>query len=290
MSFSEIWNFTLITFQDDSVLTLGHLATALVFLLVGLALSGWVSRFTGRRLARTQLTPDTVLVLQRVIFFFLVLVTVLTVLSMLKVPMTSLTFMSGALAVGVGFGAQAIINNFISGWILMSERPVRIGDFIEIEGSRGMVERIGNRSTQIRRVDGVHIMVPNSLLMERVLVNWTLIDRNIRTEVTVGVAYGSPVREVQKLICQAVTEHELILQDPPPVVVFDDFADSCLNFQVLFWCEVQSGERELRQIRSDVRFRIDELFREAGITIAFPQRDVHFFVDRAIPVKVSNDD
>jgi small-conductance mechanosensitive channel len=82
----------------------------------------------------------------------------------------------------------------------------------------------------------------------------------------------------------------MILEDPAPVVIFDDFADSCLSFQVLFWCEVKNGERELRQIRSDVRFRIDELFREANITIAFPQRDVHFKVDQPIPVRMQNDD
>lgn len=290
MTFGEIWNFSLITFQDKSVLTIGHLVSALLMFLVGLVASSWIARFAGRRLQKTQLTADTVLVLQRVLFYFLLLVLVLIVLAMLNVPMTSLTFVSGAIAVAVGFGAQAIINNFISGWILMSERPVRIGDFIEIDGSEGVVERIGNRSTQIRRVDGVHLMVPNSLLIERSLVNWTLVDRSIRTEINVGVAYGSPVRQVEELIMQAVCEQRLILREPPPVVVFDDFADSCLRFQALFWCRVQNGEKEMRQIRSDVRFRIDELFREAGITIAFPQRDVHFHAGEAIPVRVLGDD
>ena len=290
MTLGEIWNFTLFTFQDESVLTVGHLVSALALLLVGYVLSSWLARFAGRRLRKTHFTPDTVLILQRVLFYFLMLVTVLMVLSALNVPLTSLTFASGALALAVGFGAQAIINNFISGWILMSERPVRTGDFIEIEGSQGVVERIGNRSTQIRRTDGVHIMVPNSLLLERILVNWTLVDRKIRTEVTVGVAYGSPVRQVKELIYQAVNEHAMILKDPAPVVVFDNFADSSLSFQALFWCEVMNGEREMRQIRSDVRFRIDELFHEAGITIAFPQRDVHFRFDRPIPVQVQGND
>ena len=190
----------------------------------------------------------------------------------------------------MGFGAQTIINNFISGWILMSERPLRIGDFIEIDGSKGTVERIGNRSTQIRRVDGVHLMIPNSVLMERVLINWTLVDPNVRTEVNVGVAYGSPVREVERLIGQAVAEHALILEDPEPIVIFDEFAESCLRFQAQFWCRVEQGGTGMQQIRSDVRFRIDELLREAGITMAFPQRDVHFFVKQPIPVQLQGND
>ena len=201
--------------------------------------------------------------------------TVLATLSMLNVPVSQFTFLSGAIAIGVGFGAQNLINNFISGWILMSERPVRIGDFIEIDGSRGIVERIGNRSTQIRRVDGVHIMVPNSLLMERTLINWTLIDMNIRTSVKVGVAYGSEVRKVQELLGQSITEHEDILKAPAPVIEFADFGDNALIFEAFFWCALKNGERELRLIRSDLRYRIEELFRQHDITIAFPQRDLH---------------
>ena len=290
MTLGDIWNFTLLTFQDESVLTVGHLVSALVLLLVGFLLSNWLARFAGRRLRKTHFTPDTVLVMQRVLFFFLMLVTVVMVLHTLNVPLTSLTFMSGALALAVGFGAQTIINNFISGWILMSERPLRIGDFIEIDGSKGTVERIGNRSTQIRRVDGVHLMIPNSVLMERVLINWTLVDPNVRTEVNIGVAYGSPVREVERLIGQAVAEHALILEEPEPIVIFDEFAESCLRFQAQFWCRVEQGGTGMQQIRSDVRFRIDELLREAGITMAFPQRDVHFFAKHPIPVQLQGND
>ena len=272
---NDIWNKALMTFQDGTVLTIAHLATALGILVVGFILSVFISRMTGRYLARDRLTPDTAVVIRKLLFIFLMVATVLFALGYLNVPLTSFTFLSGAIAIGAGFGAQNIINNFISGWILMSERPVRIGDFIEIEDSRGIVESIGNRSTQIRRVDGVHIMVPNSLLMERVLINWTLIDRNIRTNVTVGVAYGSPVRQVEKLITQALEEHRSILKEPAPIVEFKDFGDSALIFDALFWCALKVGEKELRLVRSDLRYRIDELFRENGITIAFPQLDVH---------------
>jgi small-conductance mechanosensitive channel len=284
MDFKAIWNLSLVTFGDGSTLTVSLLVTALGVFVIGLLASAWISRLIGKRLAKFNLTADNVAMLRRLIYIVLVVITALSTLSLLNVPVAQFTFISGALAVGVGFGAQNIINNFISGWILMSERPVRIGDFIELEDSRGMVEHIGTRSTRIKRIDGVHIMVPNSYLLDKALVNWTLVDRNIRTSVNVGVAYGSPVRQVEQLITQALSEVRDILKDPPPTVMFDDFGDNALIFQTLFWCRILSGERELRAVRSDLRFRIEELFRENGITIAFPQRDVH--LDSLSPLQV----
>ena len=290
MDYQAIWNLTLANFSDGSTLTVGLLVLAILALIIGLLCSAWVARIVGKRLGKSKLAPDNIAILQKLTYFFLLTITVLTVLGMLNVPITALTFISGALAVGVGFGAQNIINNFISGWILMSERPVRIGDFIEIDDSRGIVEHIGNRSTRIRRIDGVHIMVPNSLLMERTLINWTLVDRNIRTSITVGVAYGSPVREVEGLIKQALAENADILKEPAPIVVFNDFGDSALVFEALFWCVITAGEKELRAVRSDLRFRIDDLFSKHGITIAFPQRDIHIKPTTPIEVRIKHDD
>ncbi|MGD9265306.1 MAG: mechanosensitive ion channel [Lysobacterales bacterium] len=290
MDFETFWNFTLVSFSEGSKLTVGMLVLALVALLLGFLLSAWISRLVGKRLARLKLGRDNVAVLQKLTFLFLLIITIIIVLSMLNVPVTALTFISGALAVGIGFGAQNVINNFISGWILMSERPVRIDDFIEIDDSRGIVEHIGNRSTRIKRIDGVHIMVPNSLLMERTLINWTLVDRNIRTSVMVGVAYGSPVREVERLINQAIAENGDILKTPEPLVVFNEFGDSALEFEALFWCRILGGEKELRMVRSELRFRIDDLFRENGITIAFPQRDVHLIPSAPVEIRMGNDD
>ncbi|NND45925.1 MAG: mechanosensitive ion channel [Xanthomonadales bacterium] len=277
MDYKAIWNQPLLTLGEGAALTVGHIVIAIVIFVIGLIASAWLARLISRRLKKTSMAADNIAMLQKLTFFIFLAIVFLITLSVLGVPITALTFVSGALAVGVGFGAQNIFNNFISGWILMSERPVRIGDFIEISDSRGMVEHIGNRSTRIRRIDGVHIMVPNSQLLEQPVVNWTLVDRNIRTQVNVGVAYGSPVRLVEKLIYQALKENEDVLHDPPAVVAFADFGDNALVFEILFWCVISSGERELRLVRSDLRYRIEELFAENDITIAFPQRDVHLF-------------
>ncbi len=256
----------------------------LVVLAIGFLASRWIERIVVRRLEKTPIQPDAVHAIRRILFYSLIIAVAITALGLLHVPLAAFAFISGAIAIGVGFGAQNIINNFISGWILMSERPVRIGDFVEIEGAHGTVETIGNRSTRIRRVDGVHMLVPNSRILENTVVNWTLVDRHVRTTLRVGVAYGSPVREVEKLLREAVTQHPSVNAEPEPRIIFDDFGDSALIFDVFFWADV-TGERELRRIRSDLRFRVVELFTDAGITIAFPQRDVH--LDASKPLRVS---
>ncbi len=278
-----IWNFALYTFSDGSVLHVGQIVLVLLIVVGGYILSKLIERFTRNRLAQTDLRPDAAHILQRVIFYVLIAALAITTLSLLHVPLTAFAFVSGAIAIGVGFGAQNIINNFISGWILLFEKPVRIDDFVEVDEHMGVVERIGNRSTRIRRTDGVHLLIPNSQMLERVVVNWTLIDDLIRTSVRVGVAYGSPIKLVGELFLQAVTEQPEVQAEPAPSVVLDDFGDNAIVFDAFLWCEV-GGERMLRQIRSAIRFRIAELFDENGIVIAFPQRDVH--LDTQTPLQV----
>jgi small-conductance mechanosensitive channel len=157
----------------------------------------------------------------------------------------------------------------------MWERPIRINDFLEIDNvARGKVEAINTRSTRIRRIDGVHMLIPNSKLLENTVVNWTLIDTVMRTSVRVGVAYGSPARKVSELIEQAVKQQPDVMTDPIPLVIFEDFGDSALVFEVYFWVNA-TVERDLRVIRSNIRFKIDELFDQNDIVISFPQRDIH---------------
>jgi len=273
-SFDAIWTYPLINFSDGTHIHVGQVILVTALLVAGYLVSKLIERVIRTRLAKTGMRADAALILQRIIYYGLLTAVVMTALSLLHVPLHAFAFVSGAVAIGVGFGAQNIINNFISGWILLIERPVRVNDFVEVDTHQGVVERIGNRSTQIRRTDGVHLLIPNSQMLERVVVNWTLVDRQIRTIVKVGVAYGSPLRLTADLIEQAVKEHPDVRAEPPPLIVLDDFGDSAIIFDAYFWCDV-GGERELRGIRSDVRFRIDELFNENGIVIAFPQQDVH---------------
>lgn len=279
---SSAWHLPLFTIGDEDILV-SQLSLVIALLIVGYLASKLLERLLERRLTRTGVRVTSIYALKRVTFYALLVAVVLIALSLLNVPLTAFAFVSGAVAIGVGFGAQNIINNFISGWIILTERPVRIGDFIELDEHMGTVELVGNRSTRIRRTDGVHLLIPNSQMIERVVVNWTLVDRAIRTVVRVGVAYGSPAKRVAELIEQAVIEQADVLTQPAPIVIFEDFGDSALVFDAYFWVEV-GGERELRQVRSNIRFRIAELFADNDITISFPQHDVH--LDSLEPVQI----
>lgn len=287
--FEKIWNHKLFDLPgEDKSIFVNQVVLAVILVVVGLAVCWVVARFIGARLRRTRMNDGAALVFQKVLFYTLAVAIVFTAMTLLQIPITMFAFLGGAIAIGVGFGAQNIISNFISGWILMAERPVRLGDLIEVDDKIGRVEAIGARCTRVRRTDGIDMLVPNSVMLERTVINWTLIDQDIRTTVRVGVQYGSLTDQVAALIRQAVEEHERILPQPAPIIIFDDFGDNALIFDVYFWCQV-SSEMELRQVRSDLRFRIDHLFRDADIIIAYPQRDVHLDTLRPLEVKVTSE-
>lgn len=272
-SLTQLLSFTVFTFNKHPF-TLGEILLVPVLVIIGWWLVGKLAHLATFRLRKSGASADSVHLFKRIFYIIALALLTITTLDILNVPLTAFAFLSGAIAIGFGFGAQNIINNFISGWILMWERPIRIGDFLEVDGARGSVEAINTRSTRIRRVDGVHMLIPNSKLLENTVINWTLIDYLTRTSVVVGVAYGSPSRDVAALIEQQAVKQEHILSEPKPVVIFQDFGDSALIFEVLFWVNA-TAERDLRQIRSELRFAIDDAFRDAGIVISYPQRDVH---------------
>lgn len=283
--FRAVWDTALFTASGDQVITIGQIVLVIFLLIFGYLGSRFLGYLLGKRLSAMKLRPDVIYVLKRIVFFGILILVVITALGLLGIPLTAFAFATGALAIGIGFGAQNIINNFISGWILMAERPIRIDDFIELDSAFGVVEQVGTRSTRIRRSDGVHMLVPNSLLLERTVVNWTLVDKEIRTSVRVGVSYGSPVNKVAELILQAVTDQVESKAEPAPSVVFEDFGDNALIFDAFFWCDV-GGEKALREIRSAIRFRISELFADNGIVIAFPQRDVHLDATKPLQIRM----
>jgi small-conductance mechanosensitive channel len=280
---SELWSFEITTI-DEAPFTVGSLTMGLLLFGVGLWASrlgaAMVARLAGRRL---KLDMGAVHAIQTFSFYAFLIGFTLLALKTVHFPLTAFTFLGGALAIGVGFGSQNVMNNFISGLILMLERPVRAQDVVEVDGSHGVIQKIGPRSTHIRSTDGRHIVVPNSFFLESNVVNWTLSDDLMRTKVSVGVCYGSPTRLVEKLLQEVVKAEPLVLNDPPPNVIFDAFGDNALNFDVYFWVEARAPMR-IRDAQSRVRFAIDEKFRENDLVIAFPQRDVH--LDTAAPIDI----
>ncbi len=279
--FLPVWQLEIMSIDNHSV-TVGKLVIAFLVLVVGILVVRIAFRLMGSRLLpKTSLKKSTASAIQKIFTYFGYLLVLLFALRMLNIPLAAFAFFGGAVAIGVGFGAQNIINNFISGFIIMAERPIAIGNLVEIEGVLGEVEDIGARCTRVRTGENIHILVPNSSFLEKNITNWTLSDNRIRTKVTAGVVYGSPVRQVEKLLIQAAKENEKILKSPEPFVVFNDFGDNALIFEVFFWITIHRII-ERRLIESSVRFRIDDLFHEAGIVIAFPQRDVHLDTTRPL--------
>lgn len=285
-TFKNFWNIELYTLGDSSV-TVGKFTVAIIVLVLGLALVGRLSRLANRKIFAVLPFEENVRSnLERLSRYLLTLLVFLFSLHVVNIPLTIFTFLGGTLAIAVGFGAQNILNNFISGLILMVERPVRVGDMVQVDDTMGTVEEIGARSTRIRVPTGIHVILPNSSLLENKVVNWTLRDQKIRTKVSVGVAYGSPIDKVMELITEAVASVEEIQKFPPPVVTFDDFADSSLNFTVHFWVHFTSP-MDRDKVNTKVRLNIDHLFAENNISIPFPQRDLNF--NSPVPVRIVTD-
>ncbi len=279
----NIWHAELFN-VGDSTIRLNQIVIALLVLILGTWLSRRFSIIVGHRFMRfDRIDRHGAAAIQKILFYILVSIIAMIALPIAGIPMTAFTVVGGALAIGVGFGAQNLFNNLISGLIIMTEKPIRLGDIVEVGENRGRVEDIGNRCTRIRRFDGVDVMVPNSYFLENPVVNWTLGDTDIRAAVTVGVAYGSPTRKIAELVQQAVQTQENVIKEKGISVLFNDFGDNALMFEVLFWTNI-SQPMDLRHLQSNVRYGIDELFREANITIAYPQRDVH--LDSLKPVEV----
>jgi small-conductance mechanosensitive channel len=271
---SRVLNTTVISIGDGSGLTVLQISIAVLILVAGLWLARWSERKLSRRLEKRSVDAGVVQLIRRLFYILVIVVLAATALDLLGIPLTAFAFVSGAIAIGVGFGAQNIINNFISGWILMGERPIRVGDFLELGDMLGTVEEIKTRYTRVRRLDGVRLMIPNSQFLENTVVNWTIVDRQLRSSVRVGVRYGSNVQLVKSLLDDILAANTDILEDPAPVVIFEDFGDSALIFDAFFWIE-STKERSLRGVRSALRFEIDRVFNENDIVIAFPQRDIH---------------
>jgi len=275
---SAFWTWELTT-SDDSPITPGKLLIGLAVFVSGL----WLARFVRTQLRR-RLFPrfgfdmGASSAFASLTFYALMAIAFLLALRAVNIPLTAFAVAGGALAIGIGFGSQTVLSNFISGLLLLAERPIRTGDLVEVGGIVGTVDSIGLRSTRIQTPDNFHIIVPNAAFLESNVVNWTHEDPMLRLRVKVGVAYGTRVRKVEELLLQAASEHPRCVSRPSdPTVIFSDFGDSALLFEVRFWIRY-TEQTDRAAIQSDIRYRIDELFTENGIVIAFPQMDVHLDV------------
>ena len=250
-----------------------------VFLLVALLIAVfWISSRTkrflfNRLLAQSGLDRSLQYAIAQVVSNIVLVVGIFIVLENTGIHLAALTVFAGAVGVGVGFGLQNIASNFISGLVILAERPITIGDRVEVAGIAGQVEYIRARSTVIRTNDNIAMIVPNTKFIDSPVTNWTYGDPRVRFRIPVGVAYGSDISKVREALLSAGRENPNTLQEPAPTVFLEKFGENSIDFELVVWSSEMSARP--RRYRSDLNFAIEQRFREAGIEIAFPQRDLH---------------
>ncbi len=247
------------------------------YVIIFLLLIGYISKIIRKALQdevlpRTRLDIGARASLVNVVVYSLWVLAIYTGINILGINLSSLAFMAGALGIGIGFGLQNIVNNFISGIILLFDPSIQVGDMVQIGEDWGTVNRINIRTTIVQTFDNAALIIPNSQMLSNRVTNWSYKDPKVRRQVDVGVAYGSDVQLVRKVLLEIIHDMPDIMDDPAPRVDFSDFADSALIFRIRFW--ITSPEFWLTA-PTELRFRIDEEFKKHGIEIAFPQQDIH---------------
>ena len=254
-------------------LSVTTVAEGLIIFVVALFLSRTLSAFLQRRIAkRAYLDPGLSYTLGRLTQYLIIAIGVLLALkSAFNLDLTSIAVVFTALSVGIGFGLQYIAADIASGFILLFERPIRVGDRVSIGNQEGDVQSINLRTTVLNTNDRVSVIVPNSKLVRDQLINWSYGDPRARLAIPIGVSYDTDVDLVTSTLLRVAKDIDNVLPDPPPKVQFLEFGDWSKNFRLLIWT---NRPRLHRQIRSDINYRIEELFREAGIEIPFPQTEL----------------
>jgi len=268
----------------NATLTIGKVIYILVLVLLVLIATKIFGRwFTYKLLARTQMDVGARLATGRLTSYAFAVIGFMVVLQMSGIDLTTLNVFAGAVGVAVGFGLQTVANNFICGLIILFERPIKLGDRIQVGDVHGKVVEIRARSTTIVTNNNISIIIPNSKFIEENVVNWSYKEATIRFEVPVGVAYGSEPRVVEKAILAAASDVEDVLKDPPPDVMFAGFGESSLDFKLRAWTMTQLHQKDA--FISQVNFAIHDRLKEFGIRVPFPQRDLHI-IDGGVDVRL----
>ena len=236
-------------------------------------------------LIRRQLEKGIRFSIGRLVHYVLICIGFLLALSTLGVEVTKITIMLSALGVGIGFGLQGVVNNFVSGLILLFERPVRVGDTVEIGEKWAEIKKIGIRASIVQTFDNADLIIPNADLINNPVTNWTHGNRQVRVKIPVGAAYGSDVPLVMETLTACAIANSMVAKRPEPQVLFLSFGESSLDFELRVWV---SDVDERLKVQSDLHQDIDRKFREAKIEIAFPQRDLHLrSVDESVTLRPS---
>jgi potassium efflux system protein len=281
-----LWTYSATVDGADQLVpvTLGDALLGLLIVIFGLiAVRQLPSLIEIVLLARLDITAGSRYAVAKLTQYTIIAVGIVMVFGILGGSWSKIQWLVAALGVGIGFGLQEIVANFICGLILLFERPIRIGDVVTVGETSGVVTRIRIRSTTIRNWDQKELIVPNKEFITGRLLNWTLSDPMARIVVRVGVAYGSDIARAMRLVREAVDENDRVVDDPEPLVTFEEFGDSALT--VVLRCYIESMDYRL-QTQSELNQAINRKFTDAGIVIAFPQRDIHLDTSQPLDIRI----
>jgi len=274
--FRQMSDLTLVRLGAAQV-TLGGLVAAALLMLAFVAAAWLVGKALARWRLRSRSGRATLYLVEKLASYGLVLFGVIAGLSTLGLDLSSLAVFAGAIGIGLGLGLQGVVKEFISGLVLISDRAIHIGDYIELPtGTRGVVQEIGPRATRIRNNDNVYLLVPNSMLIENALINWTLRGETRRIHVPFGVAYGADKEKVRDAVLEAARDVPFTLPDDAnrkTQVWLVGFGDSSLNFELVVWPSLEAVKRP-QAMHAAYTWAIDDALAKAGIEIPFPQRDI----------------
>ncbi|MDB0055295.1 mechanosensitive ion channel [Bacteroidia bacterium] len=263
---SEIWKF-----GDNAIVTVYSILYILLSGVVIWFTYKWVSKLSRRAVKTGRLDTGRQFAIIRITKYILIVVFVTIALVSLSVKAEVFVFLA-PLLIGIGLGLQQIANDIISGLILLVEPSIRVNDVVEVDNIVARVSEIGLRTSKVETRDGIAMIIPNHKLVSENLINWSSNDTATRFSIKVGVAYGSDVKLVEKLLSETAWKHSKVITNPSPIILFKDFGESSLDFELIFW---SNQLFIIEQIKSEIRFMIDDAFRENNIQIPFPQRDIH---------------
>lgn len=267
----DFLNDELITIGDHHITMFQIVVVAVVVALTWFSIKG-LKKVIVNRGNYSELERGRRLSVFKLFQYVLWVIVFLLTLEGLGFEITLLLAGSAALLVGIGLGLQEVFKDFVSGIILLFDGTIRVSDVIEIDGIVGRVQEISLRSSELETREGIVLIIPNSRFIVGNVINWTHNRKLTRFKIELGVAYGSDVEKVREVLVQCASEHPDVVKNPEPFVFFSDFGESQLTFTLLFHSR---SVFKIEFVRSDIRFAIDKAFRENGITIPFPQRDVH---------------
>lgn len=269
----SVLNYPLFELEGHPI-SISKLIFGIILLGLGFLISNRASRQIERRvLTRLNMDDHLRYTFRRFLYYFFLFLSVLFTLRTLHVPLTVFTVIGGALAVGIGFGSQNLVNNFISGLLVMMERPIRVGDYVEVDGIAGRVQAIGIRSTIVRTLANSIVVMPNTTFIEKNLTNWTL-SGTVGSSVRFGVAYGTDPYALREKCYAVLRDIQGVLTEPAPGLMFVDFGDNALIFDLSYQVDAASFPAR-KALESEVRYRLNAMFTREKVDLPFPQRTVH---------------